>query len=118
MEKIRVVIVDDQAEVATFMKMKLQKEAPGFEIKTFDTGGECLEHLRNSYADCILSDYQMPLMDGMQLLSLVRGVGLDIPFIFITGQGNEGLAREAFKNGASDYFTKDIGFAHFTRIIN
>jgi len=118
MEKIRVVIVDDQAEVATFMKMKLQMEAPGFEIKTFEEGGECLEYLRNGYADCILSDYQMPIMNGMQLLSLVRGMGLDMPFIFITGQGNEGLAREAFKNGASDYFTKDIGFAHFTRIIN
>jgi len=118
MEKIRVVIVDDQAEVATFMKMKLQKEAPGFEIKTFEAGGECLEYIRSGCADCILSDYQMPILNGMQLLSLVRGMGLDVPFIFITGQGNEGIAREAFKNGASDYFTKDIGFAHFTRIIN
>ena len=118
MENIRVVIVDDQAEVATFMKLKLQKEAPGFEIKTFDAGGDCLEHLKNEKADCILSDYQMPGMNGMQLLSVVRGMGLDTPFIFITGQGNEGLAREAFKNGANDYFTKDIGFAHFTRIIN
>jgi CheY-like chemotaxis protein len=98
--------------------MRLQREAPGFEINTFGAGGECLEHLKSGNADCILSDYQMPIMNGMQLLSLVRGMGHDVPFIFITGQGNEELAREAFKNGANDYFTKDIGFAHFTRIIN
>jgi CheY-like chemotaxis protein len=100
------------------MKMRLQKEAPGFEIRTFAAGGEFLEHLKSGNADCILSDYQMPIMNGMQLLSIVRGMGHDVPFIFITGQGNEELAREAFKNGANDYFTKDIGFAHFTRIIN
>lgn len=118
MKKIKVAIVDDQAEVAMFIKMRLQKEAPGFEIATFLAGRECLEHLKSGNADCILSDYQMPHMNGMQLLSIVRGMGHDVPFIFITGQGNEELAREAFKNGANDYFTKDIGFAHFTRIIN
>jgi PAS domain S-box-containing protein len=68
--------------------------------------------------DCIISDYQMPGMNGMELLLNLRKEGDDTPVIFLTGQGNEGVAREAFKNGAFDYFTKDIGFAHFARIIN
>jgi PAS domain S-box-containing protein len=81
-------------------------------------GRECIDYLKENKADCILSDYQMPGMDGMELLRELKNIGCDIPFIFITGQGNEQIAREAFKNGAYDYFTKEIGFAHFARIIN
>jgi len=115
---IRIVIVDDDPEIGRFMKMKLMSEAPHFKIVTKGGGRECLDYLRKNEADCILSDYQMPVMDGMVLLRELKNIGCGIPFIFVTGQGNEQLAREAFKNGAYDYFTKEIGFAHFARIIN
>jgi PAS domain S-box-containing protein len=115
---IRVVIVDDEPEIGLFIKVKLMSEAPHFDIVIKSGGLECLDYLKKNGADCILSDYQMPGMDGMVLLREIKRIGYGIPFIFVTGQGNEELAREAFKNGAYDYFTKEIGFAHFTRIIN
>lgn len=118
MESIRLVIVDDEPEIALFMKIKLMYEAPHFSIVIKCGGQECLDYLKESEADCILSDYQMPGMDGMELLRELKRLGCGIPFVFFTGQGNEELAREAFKNGAYDYFTKEIGFAHFARIIN
>ena len=118
MEGISIVIVDDEPEIGFFMKIKLMSEAPHFNIVVKDCGRECLDYLKENEADCILSDYQMPDMDGMKLLHELKNIGCGIPFIFVTGQGNEQLAREAFKNGAYDYFTKEIGFAHFARIIN
>ena len=118
MECIRIIIVDDEPEIGLFMKIKLMSEAPHFNIVVKGGGRECLDYLKENEADCILSDYQMPGLDGMGLLRELKNIGCGIPFIFFTGQGNEEIAREAFKSGAYDYFTKEIGFAHFARIIN
>ena len=118
MDPVKLLIVDDDPEMSDFIKLRLSVDAPHFEIAMVASGLECLEYVKGNGVDCILSDYQMPGMDGMELLTELRGRGNDVPFIFVTGQGNEEVAREAFKRGAFDYFTKDIGFAHFTRIIN
>lgn len=119
MEPLKVLIVDDELDLATLTKMRLSKEAPHFHIAALKSGRDCLEYLQDHHVDCILSDYQMPGMNGMQLLKSLRGNQSDIPFIFVTGQGNEAVAREAFKNGADDYFTKDIQeFAYYAKIIN
>jgi len=118
MESLDILIVDDDPELASFMRLKLSREAPRFSITVAEGGEECLDYLKGHPVDCIISDYQMPDMDGMELLVILREQGYDTPFIFLTGQGNEEVAREAFKNGAYDYFTKEIGFAHFARIIN
>jgi|GEM_PF-5475922 len=118
MDSLHVLIVDDDPDISAFIKFRLAHDASHFTITCVDSGKDCLEFISTNEVDCILSDYQMPDMDGIELLQRIREQGGDIPFIFITGQGNEELAREAFKQGAFDYFTKEIGFAHFTRIIN
>ncbi len=118
MEKLRIIIVDDEPEISGLIKNRLSKDAPEFNIITLNSAPECLEYISRNNADCILTDYQMPAMSGMDLLTELRRMGNDTPVIFVTGQGNEEVAREAFKKGAYDYFTKEIGFAHFTRIIN
>jgi len=118
MEQIKLVIVDDDSDIRYLMKMKLQLDAPHFAIDVVESAEQCLEYLTHNRVDCILSDYQLYECSGMDLLLRLRGSSDNTPFIFITGQEREGLAREAFKNGAFDYFTKDIGFAYFARIIN
>ncbi|MGC2425284.1 MAG: PAS domain S-box protein [Nitrospirota bacterium] len=118
MERLSILLVDDDADIGMFIKLKLSIEAPHFSIAFVESGFECLDYLKTHTVDCILSDYQMPGMNGMELLLAMRGQGSDVPVIFVTGQGSEEVAREAFKNGAYDYFTKDVGFAHFARIIN
>ncbi len=118
MDKIKVLVVEDDPSTAEMIELTLKYEAPHFSLETVEGGEQCLEHIEENGADCILSDYQMPGMNGMELLKKLRDSGNDVPFIFLTAQGNEKVAREAFKNGAYDYFTKDIGFAHFPRIVN
>ena len=115
---LKVLIVDDDDELRQFMRMKLVKEAPYLSFSGVEGGPECIEYLKTNPVDCMVSDYQMPGMNGMELLLALREAGNDFPFIFVTGQGSEEVAREAFTNGANDYFTKDFGFAHFARIIN
>ena len=116
--KLNILLVDDDPEVSEYIALRIRHESSKFSIAIVDGGIECLEYLRINRVDCILSDYQMPGMTGMELLHTLRACGNDTPFIFITAQGSEEVAREAFKNGAHDYFTKDRGFAHFARITN
>jgi len=115
---IRLVVVDDDEVYSKFIRTRLSKDAPELEITTLTSGSECLEYIRENEADCILSDYQMPGMDGSELQLRLRELGYEIPLIFLTGQGSEHVARDAFKNGAHDYFTKGTGFARYDRIIN
>ncbi|HLB25605.1 MAG TPA: PAS domain S-box protein, partial [Nitrospirota bacterium] len=118
MSELKVLIVDDEPEISGFIVHRLSIDAPHFEIATVESADDCLAYIERERVDCIISDYQMRGKDGMELLKELRGRGCDMPFIFITGQGSEEVAREAFKNGADDYFTKEIGFAHFPRIVN
>ncbi|MBI5189398.1 MAG: response regulator [Nitrospirae bacterium] len=118
MEDIRLLIVEDDKDVLNLMRFILGREAQHIKIASVPGGVECLEYLQENDADCIISDYQMPFMNGLELLQVLRRDGSDIPFIFVTGQGSEDVAREGFKSGAYDYFTKHGGFAHFAKIIN
>lgn len=117
MEPLKLLLVDDDADILKLMTLKLSLEAHHLTINAVESGQECLEYIKTNEVDCILSDYQMPGMDGMELLLAIRGLGNDVAFIFVTGQGNEQVAREAFKNGADNYFTKIPGFAHFPKLI-
>jgi PAS domain S-box-containing protein len=76
-----------------------------------------MEVINNKEFDCILSDYQMPKMNGLELLKNLNGKDVDIPFIFITGQGNEEVAAEALREGADGYFRKGPDFVYYERLL-
>jgi CheY-like chemotaxis protein len=118
--EMSVLMVDDDPDVLNMMKYVIKNKAPELSVTAAYSGDECLECLadKNSKIDCIISDYQMPQMNGLELLKRVRGQDKDIPFIFMTAQGNEEVAREAFLQGADDYFTKDYGLSHISRLLH
>lgn len=57
--------------------------------------------------DIILSDFSMPQFDGLQALSLARGMAPDVPFIFVSGTIGEERAVDAIRCGATDYILKN-----------
>ena len=69
--------------------------------------------------EAVIVDFNLPEMNGLELLSSIKKEYPHIPVIFCTGQGSEDVAREAFINGASDYFNKDFsGIASKEKFIN
>ena len=115
---IRVLHVDDNHDHLELTKLQLIRREREFAIEWAESAQEALARLREGEYDCVLSDYQMPEMDGLQLLTALREKKIDVPFVFLTGQGNEEIAAEALRAGADAYYTKDVGFAHYQRMIN
>lgn len=110
--------VDDCRSDFELIETRLNRISKEIKIDWVSSGKQALEALEENNYDCILCDYQMPEMDGLELLLALRERGEDTPFIFLTGQGSEKVAAEALRAGADDYFTKDVSFAHYNRLLN
>jgi PAS domain S-box-containing protein len=112
----RVLHVDDNPD---FLELFAAIFAKWFDVKSLEDPKRAIEALRAEHFDTVVTDYEMPLMNGLDLLQAVRAEMPDLPVLLYTGQGNEEIARNALKGGAFDYFVKDIsGFAHREKLAN
>jgi PAS domain S-box-containing protein len=68
-----------------------------------------MKMFRESRIDCIVADYQMPGVDGIQFLERIRESRPQLPFLLVTSQGSERVAERAIGAGVTDYLTKDLG---------
>ena len=102
---ISLLYVDDEPDLLDLCKLFLEREGE-FSVVTVTSAREGLQILAEGMIDAIVSDYQMPVMDGIQFLKQVRRDFEDIPFILFTGKGREEVVIEAINNGADFYLQK------------
>lgn len=102
---ISVLYVDDEPAMLDVMKTQLEKSGH-FSVDTARSAYSALEKLQENEYDAVLSDYQMPGMDGIELLKRVRMDYPRLPFIIFTGRGREKVAIDALNNGADFYLQK------------
>lgn len=102
---INVLFIDDEADILDIAKLFLQREKD-FQITTIEDVEEALILLADQQYDIIVSDYQMPKMDGVTLLSVLRSQGNDTPFIIFTGRGREEVVIDALNRGVDFYIQK------------
>jgi PAS domain S-box-containing protein len=102
---ISLLYVDDEPDLLDLCKLFLEKEGE-FSVATVTSACEGLQILAEGMIDAIVSDYQMPGMDGIEFLKQVRMEFKDIPFILFTGKGREEVVIEAIENGADFYLQK------------
>jgi signal transduction histidine kinase len=107
----RILIVDDNPQDRYAFRRFLSggSTAFAFEFIESDTGEEGLRQCAAAAPDCVLLDYHLPDLDGIEFLLRVRRMreGATLPIIVLTGAGSEALAVEAMKGGAEDYLRKD-----------
>ncbi|KTG30726.1 hybrid sensor histidine kinase/response regulator [Haloferax profundi] len=117
---VRVLHVDDEPSLTDLVSIYLEREAGDVDLSvtTSNSGTEALDRLRQERIDCIVSDYDMPDIDGLEFLRAVRSEHPDLPFILFTGKGSEEVARDAFRVGATDYMQKDTGTDQYTVLAN
>lgn len=76
------------------------------ESDVVNSAGEALYKLNKELYDVVVSDYEMPLMDGITFLRVIRDKGISIPFILFTITGKEEIMSQAIANGASSVIQK------------
>jgi PAS domain S-box-containing protein len=103
--EIRVLYVDDEPGLLEIARLFLERTG-GFSVTTSESVQEALGCLSAWSHDIIVSDYQMPEMDGIAFLKEVRQRSPDIPFILFTGRGREEVVIDAINNGADFYIQK------------
>ena len=101
----RVYVVEDDALYRAVLVKLLEKA--GFVVQGFDCGANALVAIESNPDAVLLLDQQLPDMSGDALISALSTKGIKIPFIIMTGQGNERLAADMIKLGAADYLVKD-----------
>jgi PAS domain S-box-containing protein len=104
---IRVLHVDDNREFVEMAAELLGDDR--FGVATETSPETALDRLRTEAFDCVVCDYDMPEMTGLDLLERVREVDPDLPFVLFTGKGSEEVAAEAVSKGVTDYLQKRGG---------
>jgi PAS domain S-box-containing protein len=116
-DDIRVLHVDDEPNLADLTAEFLERGDDRFTVETARSGADGLERLSPA-VDCIVSDYDMPGMNGLEFLEVVRETYPDLPFILFTGKGSEEVASEALTLGATDYLQKATGRDQYELLAN
>ncbi|MHC9541284.1 MAG: ATP-binding protein [Vulcanimicrobiota bacterium] len=102
-KKIKVLHIDDDP---TFLEIFKTMFGSDFDIISRDSAVDLPAALEEEEPDALVLDYEMPRRNGLDVLREVREYHPSLPVIFYTGQGNEEVARQAFTEGATDYFVK------------
>jgi DNA-binding response OmpR family regulator len=100
-----ILVVDDEPGLLNLARIYLEMQG-GLRITTVPSAKAALEMLASRRFDAVVSDYQMPGMDGIELLKQFRARQINVPFILFTGRGREDVAIAALNNGADFYIQK------------
>ena len=118
---ISILYVDDEYVLLEIAKRHLENMGT-FTVDTADSAERALKKIAEKPYDAIISDYQMPGMDGIGFLKMLRASGNSTPFIIFTGKGREEVVIQAFESGADFYIQKGgdpkVQFAELVHKVN
>jgi PAS domain S-box-containing protein len=118
MDSISILHVDDEPDLTELTATFLERERETFDVSTAASAAEGLDRLAEEDIDCIVSDYDMPGMNGLEFLEAVREDRPDLPFVLFTGKGSEEIASEAISVGVTEYLNKGMGTDQYTVLAN
>ncbi len=112
----RILVVDDQESMRQMLFDLL--ELMGHDPRTVDGGQSALLDLRSQGADLVITDLNMPVMNGMELMKQIKSEFPGIPVIIITGYGSFNTEKQVLSNGADGYIPKPCTIHRVQQTVN
>jgi FixJ family two-component response regulator len=103
-KKPLIYVVDDDHDVLSSLRFLL--EAEGFDVRTFRSGSSLLWSSARHGADCLVVDYKMAGIDGLELANRLRGLDVITPIVLITGYPDENISSKASSAGVRQVLFK------------
>jgi DNA-binding NtrC family response regulator len=115
MTKGKLLIVDDEAAARSALAAMLKGE--GYEVETAADGFKALGRLEEFSADLVLTDLNMPGIDGVELLRKLKEFDVELPVVLMTAFGGVETAVSAMREGAADYLTKPLNLDELSIVL-
>lgn len=106
MDSKKILVVDDEFQITRVLKRSLQ--AHRYDVRSASDGESAIEMFHDFHPDLVITDLQMPAMNGIELCREIRKIS-EIPIIVLSVKGEEKTKVEALDAGADDYITKPFG---------
>lgn len=104
MENFTIYVIDDEEDIRTSLTRSLTKR--GYKVESFSSADGFLNRYNQANSGCLLLDYGMPEMNGLELQKKLIEMEISIPIIFMTGHGGIPQSVQAIKAGAIDFLEK------------
>lgn len=114
---VSILVVDDERDVAELFRQRFRRETRQgtYVLHYAASGEEALDRLSGEIQPellAVLSDINMPGMDGLQLLAQIKQRRPDLPVMMVTAYGDDDRRRRAAEHGAAELITKPVDFEH------
>lgn len=103
---MKVLIIDDERAIRRALREILEFEQ--IQVQEAENGKDGIELLRSNSFDLVFSDIKMPMMDGMEVLTIIQTEKIEVPVVMISGHGTVETAVQAIKQGAFDFIEKPL----------
>lgn len=113
----KIILAEDSTTMRLYIRMCLKK-VHGISITESPDGLDAIDKIKKEHFDLLITDIQMPNMDGLQLIENIRLMGLDIPIIILTTCGEDTDVKKGLMLGANDYLTKPLSGNKFNTLIH
>ena len=100
----RILVIDDEKWIGESLELLFSRK--GYDVKSVLRGEKALEAIEKKPADLVILDYNLPDINGLEVLEQIRETDKNLPVIFMTGYGSETISIKAFKLGIDDYLIK------------
>lgn len=111
---IRVLVVDEDEDVLDLTETFLERESDALTVLPEPSANAALDRVTDEDIDCLVSDYRMPEMDGLELFDAVRERDGDLPFFLLTAATDEETLDRATDAGVAGLVQKGAGTDHYT----
>jgi len=105
-ETVKILVVDDDEIDRMAVRRALKTADVKMQLSEVGDCAGAIALLKQQQFDCVFLDYLLPDGDGLSLVQQVRSLGIGVPLVVLTGQGDEQIAVEVMKAGACDYLSK------------